>query len=99
MSDTADAGTSGTPGSAAASARPASPIPRRASSTRSERGSAESPCSSHSSCGDYMVIEHAREGAVMLQGLIMDMPLMISSAIEHAAAFHGATEIVAREVD
>jgi fatty-acyl-CoA synthase len=35
----------------------------------------------------------------MLQGLIMDMPLMISSAIEHAARFHGATEIVAREVD
>ena len=35
----------------------------------------------------------------MLSGLIMDMPLMISSAIQHAAAFHGATEIVARDVD
>ena len=35
----------------------------------------------------------------MLQGLIMDMPLMISSAIQHAAAFHGGTEIVARGVD
>ena len=35
----------------------------------------------------------------MLQGLIMDMPLMISSAIEYAAAFHGGTEIVARDVD
>jgi len=35
----------------------------------------------------------------MLQGLIMDMPLMISSAIQHAATFHAATEIVARDVD
>src|SRR6266851_6016588 len=35
----------------------------------------------------------------MLQGLIMDMPLMISSAIQHAATFHGQTEIVARGVD
>ena len=35
----------------------------------------------------------------MLPGLIMDMPLMISSAIEHAATFHGGTEIVARDVD
>jgi fatty-acyl-CoA synthase len=34
-----------------------------------------------------------------LQGLIMDMPLMISSAIQHAAAFHGDTEVVARGVD
>ena len=32
-------------------------------------------------------------------GVIMDMPLMISSAIEYAAAFHGGTEIVARDVD
>jgi fatty-acyl-CoA synthase len=39
------------------------------------------------------------EEASMLQGLIMDMPLMISSAIQHAAAFHGGTEIVARGVD
>jgi fatty-acyl-CoA synthase len=35
----------------------------------------------------------------MLHGLIMDLPLMISSVIEHAATFHGATEIVARGVD
>jgi fatty-acyl-CoA synthase len=35
----------------------------------------------------------------MLQGLIMDMPLMISSAIQYAATFHGATEIVARSLD
>ena len=35
----------------------------------------------------------------MLQGLIMDMPLMISSAIQHAAAFHGGTQIVARDTD
>ena len=35
----------------------------------------------------------------MLQGAIMDMPLMISSAIEHAAAFHGGTPIIARDVD
>jgi acyl-CoA synthetase (AMP-forming)/AMP-acid ligase II len=35
----------------------------------------------------------------MLPGLIMDMPLLISSAIEHAATFHGGTEIVARGVD
>ena len=30
----------------------------------------------------------------MLQGLIMDMPLMISSAIQHAAEFHGGTGAV-----
>ena len=35
----------------------------------------------------------------MSHGLIMDMPLMISSAIQHAAAFHGGTEIVARGID
>ena len=35
----------------------------------------------------------------MLQGLIMDMPLMISSAIEYAATYHGATEVVARGID
>jgi 3-(methylthio)propionyl---CoA ligase len=35
----------------------------------------------------------------MLQGLIMDMPLMISGAIEHAANFHSDTEIVARTVE
>jgi len=35
----------------------------------------------------------------MLQGAIMDMPLMISSVIQYAAAFHGGIEIVARGVD
>jgi acyl-CoA synthetase (AMP-forming)/AMP-acid ligase II len=35
----------------------------------------------------------------MLPGMIMDMPLMVSSAIEHAAAFHGGTEVVGRGVD
>ena len=35
----------------------------------------------------------------MLQGLIMDMPLMISSAIQYAATFHGTTEVVARGLD
>lgn len=31
----------------------------------------------------------------MMQGLQMDMPLMISGFIEHAALYHGDTEIVA----
>src|SRR5262245_28281198 len=35
----------------------------------------------------------------MLPGLIMDLPLMISSAIQYAATYHGETEIVARGVD
>ena len=35
----------------------------------------------------------------MLQGAIMDMPLMISTAIQHAATYHGGTEVVARDVD
>ena len=34
----------------------------------------------------------------MLAGLIMDMPLMISSVIQYAATYHGDTEIVARGV-
>jgi hypothetical protein len=29
-----------------------------------------------------------------MQGLIRDMPLMISSAIRHAAGFHGRTAVV-----
>jgi fatty-acyl-CoA synthase len=33
-----------------------------------------------------------------MRGLIMEMPLMISSFIEHAAATHGATEIVSRTI-
>ena len=32
-------------------------------------------------------------------GLMMDRPLMISSLIDHAARFHGDTEIVSREPD
>jgi len=34
-----------------------------------------------------------------LPGLIMDKPLMISSIIQHAARYHGATEIVARTIE
>ncbi len=34
-----------------------------------------------------------------MQGLIMDMPLMISAAIRHAATFHGGTEVVARTIE
>jgi 3-(methylthio)propionyl---CoA ligase len=37
-------------------------------------------------------------GAAM-RGLMMDVPLMISSIITHAARFHGDTEVVARLVD
>ncbi|HEV2673745.1 MAG TPA: 3-(methylthio)propionyl-CoA ligase [Aliidongia sp.] len=32
-------------------------------------------------------------------GMMMDQPLLISSLIEHAARFHGDTEIVSREAD
>jgi fatty-acyl-CoA synthase len=32
-------------------------------------------------------------------GLIMDMPLMISAAIRHAATFHSGTEVVARTIE
>jgi fatty-acyl-CoA synthase len=35
----------------------------------------------------------------MLQGLMMQMPLMISSLIEHADRHHGDTEIVSRRVE
>ena len=34
-----------------------------------------------------------------MRGLIMEMPLLISSFIEHAAATHGATEVVSRTID
>jgi acyl-CoA synthetase (AMP-forming)/AMP-acid ligase II len=34
-----------------------------------------------------------------MRGLIMDMPLMISAAIRHAAEFHGKTEVVARTIE
>lgn len=34
-----------------------------------------------------------------MRGLMMDMPLMISAVIQHAADYHGDTEIVAREID
>ena len=34
-----------------------------------------------------------------MRGLIMEMPLLISGIIEHAAATHGATEIVSRTID
>ena len=34
-----------------------------------------------------------------MQGLMMDMPLMLSRFIQHAAHAHGTTEIVARDID
>src|SRR2546422_822360 len=38
-------------------------------------------------------------GERMLRGLIMDMPLLVSSLIEHADRSHGDTEIVSRTVE
>ena len=35
----------------------------------------------------------------MLRGLMMDMPLLISSLIVHAERCHGDTEIVSRSVE
>ena len=35
----------------------------------------------------------------MLRGLMMDVPLLVSSLIEHADKFHGDTEIVSRSVE
>src|SRR5262245_26257896 len=35
----------------------------------------------------------------MVPGLIMDMPLMVSSAIQYAATYHGEIEVVARGID
>lgn len=34
-----------------------------------------------------------------MKGRMMDVPLLVSSLIEHAARVHGATEIVSRTVD
>jgi len=34
-----------------------------------------------------------------MQGLMMDVPLMISSLIRHADRYHGDTQIVSRTVD
>jgi len=34
-----------------------------------------------------------------MRGLIMEMPLLISSFIDHAAATHGTTEVVSRTID
>jgi acyl-CoA synthetase (AMP-forming)/AMP-acid ligase II len=34
-----------------------------------------------------------------MQGLIMDMPLMISAAMRYAAQYHGSTEVVARTIE
>ena len=34
-----------------------------------------------------------------MQGLMMDMPLLLSSLIQYAADFHGEAEIVAREIE
>ena len=35
----------------------------------------------------------------MLRGLIMDLPLLVSSLVTHAARWHGETEIVSRTVE
>ena len=34
-----------------------------------------------------------------MQGLMMDMPLLISGLIQYAADYHGETEVVAREIE
>src|SRR5262245_20423770 len=34
-----------------------------------------------------------------MQGLMMDMPLLVSGLIEHADRFHGGTAIVSKNVD
>ena len=34
-----------------------------------------------------------------MDGLMMDRPLLVSSLIEHAATYHGDTEIVSRTVE
>ncbi len=34
-----------------------------------------------------------------MRGLMMDLPLLLSSLIEHAATHHGDTEVVAREIE
>src|SRR6516164_4652826 len=39
----------------------------------------------------------AKEGA--MHGLMMNMPLMISSLIRHADVYHGDTEVVSRTVE
>lgn len=36
---------------------------------------------------------------VPVRGLMMDMPLLVSGPLEHAARYHGTTEIVARTVE
>ncbi|HYD65566.1 3-(methylthio)propionyl-CoA ligase [Azospirillum sp.] len=35
----------------------------------------------------------------MLRGMMMDVPLLVSSVLRHAAAYHGDTEIVSRTVE
>jgi 3-(methylthio)propionyl---CoA ligase len=35
----------------------------------------------------------------MLRGLMMDMPLLVSSLIEHAGQYHGDTEVVSRTIE
>ena len=34
-----------------------------------------------------------------MRGLMMDKPLLISSLIQHAEDYHGATEIVSRTIE
>jgi acyl-CoA synthetase (AMP-forming)/AMP-acid ligase II len=41
----------------------------------------------------------SQPGDDTMHGLMMDMPLMISSIIRHAAEYHGSTPIVARTIE
>ena len=34
-----------------------------------------------------------------MQGLMMDMPLLVSGLIKHADRFHGSTEIVSKTIE
>src|SRR5437764_14716676 len=41
----------------------------------------------------------SRRGGKPMQGLMMNVPLMISSLIRHADRYHGDTEIVSRTIE
>jgi acyl-CoA synthetase (AMP-forming)/AMP-acid ligase II len=64
---------------------------------------AESPCRRAALAGLLMTnhpnqSKHTLEDS-MLRGLIMDLPLLVSSLVTHAARWHGETEIVSRTVE
>ncbi len=52
-------------------------------------------------CGktEHLNRNWTRGGMMTMQGLMMDTPLLLSMFIEHAGRYHGATEVVAREID